>query len=308
MDSFGAAGLVILLVAAGWFIETYLGIFWFIVFLLVSFFVVRFAVKEIQAENARLKAQNAHRAQEAAQEAAQQLAYQSQILSACNQSLIEFENIPKDLMTAEELLSTAENEFQDGAFSPFWDSIERAMCKLGAVDGSIKLIAHYSQEYKTFTESFAGVPPPFPVDPVSAHRLGTVNGTAGRLKQIVRKAQRNFQFATIYEQRRTNEILIAGFTSLGEAIHGVGERLQESVEALGDQINDLSSSINDLSSSMTENNEKLIEVAQGIPSAIKGADTNMQAMVADQAARQEKANRMLDNIQRHYVPDIFAQY
>ncbi len=218
-------------------------------------------------------------------------------------------------MTAEQLLNSSETEFQDGAFSPFWDSIERVMRKLGAVDGSIKLIADRSNQYKALTISYKGRPPPFPVDPASALRLGTANATAGRLQKIVRNAQRDFHFATIYEQRKTSEILIAGFTNLGEAIYGVGVRLEQSIGILGDQINDLSSS-------MTAMNEKVVDAVKGVSSAvgevssqvgdvsstIKGADAKVQAATADQAARQEKANRMLDNIQRHRVPPPLADY
>ena len=41
--------------------------------------------------------------------------------------------------------------------------------------------------------------------------LATANDTTARLQRIRRKAQGNFQFATIYEQRKTREILVAGY-------------------------------------------------------------------------------------------------
>ena len=73
---------------------------------------------------------------------------------------------------------------------------------------------------------------------------------------------------------------------------------------------------------MTTMNEKLVETVKGVStavgeassrvvevsSAIKSADTKMQAAMADQSARQEKANRMLDNIQRHRVPPPLDEY
>ncbi len=229
-----------------------------------------------------------------AKKAAQQLANERQIRSVCNKSIAAFESIPRDLMTAEELLDVAESDFQDSAFAPFWDSIEQAMRKLGAVDGNIKLIADCSNQYKVLTRSYDGPPPPFPVDPDSVNRLATANGTVWRLKEIVRKAQRNYQFASIYEQRKTNDILIAGFTNLGEAIQGVGSRLEQSMGILGEQLNDLSSS-------MAVMNKKVV-------GAIKDADATVQTTMADQAARQEKANKMLDNIQRHRTPPPFADH
>lgn len=299
---------------------------WIIILGVIAFFLIRYAIREEKEDNARRAREEAARLaierREAAEklekerrQAAEQLAYERQILSACNESIVAFENIPKHLMTAEELLTTAENEFNDGVFSPFWDSIERATQKLGEVDGNIKLIADRSRQYRSLAESYLGKAPPFPVDTMSAQRLGTANNTAGRLQKIVRNAQRNFQFSTIYEQRKTSSILIAGFSSLGEAINGVGERLQGSIETLGDHINDLSSS-------MAEHNERLVDAMQDVSeavdrtssqigevsAAIKGADKGAQAAVADQTARQEKANRMLDNIQRRRVPPGFADH
>lgn len=302
-DFVGAVvGIIILLFAASWFIENYSGIFWTIVLVVICIFVARMLAKQAKADKARR-----------AKEATQQLAYQRQILAACDESVVAFENIPKDLMTAEQLLDVADAEFQDSAFSPFWDSIERAMRKLGAVNDSIKLIADRSNQYKVLANSYNGRTPPFPVDPASAHRLGTANDTTARLQKIVRQAQRNFQFATIYEQRKTSKILIAGFTNIGEAIDGLGARLEQSISILGDQIDDLSSS-------MTAMNEKVVDAVKGVASAvgevssrvgdvslaIKGADTNVQAAMADQAVRQEKAVRMLDNIQRRRVPPPLA--
>jgi Mg2+ and Co2+ transporter CorA len=326
-DFFGALiGIVLLIIGVVWFIQAYPGVVFALFLSVAGFFVIRFAIRENKAEKARRELEAAQRLENERRRAAEQLAYERQILAACNESVTAFENIPKDLMTAEELLTVAEDEFKDGVFSPFWDSIEKATCKLGAVDGNIKLIVDRSGHYKSLAESYLGKPPPFPVDPMSAHRLGTVKDTAGRLQRIVRNAQRNFQFATIYEQRKTNSILMAGFSSLGEAIYGVGERLQESIGALSDQISDLSSSVAEHNERLIEaihvHSEKLVESIQDVSvavgktssqvgevsSAIKGADAKAQVATADLAARQERANRMLDNIQRHRTPPPFADH
>jgi methyl-accepting chemotaxis protein len=311
-EFFGKAiGIIILFFAAGWFISAYPAVFWAILLVVIGFFVVRYAAKRAKAAR---ELQAAEAARQAA-EATRQAEHEGQIIAACNESVTAFEDIPKHLMSAEQLLDTADNEFQEGAFSPFWDSIERATHTLAAVDNSIRLIGDRFNRYNALVKSFARVPPPFPVDPASARRLGSANATAIRLQTIVRKAQRNFQFSTIYEQRKTSKILIAGFNSLGDAIHGLGVRLEESIDFLGDQISDLSSS-------MTEMNEKLIDTVKGVSlsvgdlssqlggvsSSVQGADKRMQAAMAEQAARQENANKMLDNIQRHRVPSPFAEH
>lgn len=62
--------------------------------------------------------------------------------------------------------------------------------------------------------------------------MSTSNTSSDRLRSIVGKAQRNFQFATIYEQRRTNQLLVAGFENLAQALDGIGFHIQSSIEAL----------------------------------------------------------------------------
>ncbi len=47
----------------------------------------------------------------------------------------------------------------------------------------------------------------------------------GRMRAIVRKAQRNFQFAVILEQRRTTSAVIEGFRDLRQAVDSLGDRI-----------------------------------------------------------------------------------
>ena len=189
MEGFIAAVVGILI--ALWLIGTFPGTAMLIGLAVGGFFAVRYVIRLGKAETARLAAvqerERARRANEEAQRladerrrAAEQLEFGRRIISVCNESTTAFGNIPKHLMTAEELISTAENEFQDGVFSPFWDSIEKATCKLGEIDGSIKLIRDHSIQYKSLATSYTGKIPPFPVDPASAHRFGTANDTSTR--------------------------------------------------------------------------------------------------------------------------------
>jgi hypothetical protein len=86
-----------------------------------------------------------------------------------------------------------------------------------------------------------------------------------RLASLVRKAQKDFHFATIYEQRKTNRILIAGFGTLASAI-----------SELGDMI---SSSLDDLSSTLHVSLDNILR-------------------------KQDEQTSMLDNIQRRRKPKL----
>jgi hypothetical protein len=82
--------------------------FLILVLLVGGGFGIRFLYREYEASQARQ-----------AEEAARQLGYQRQILAACDESITAFENIPKDLMNADQLLGTAEAEFRTAPSRPF---------------------------------------------------------------------------------------------------------------------------------------------------------------------------------------------
>ena len=76
------------------------------------------------------------------------------------------------------------------------------------------------------------LPTPWPPDP---------RGTVDRLAQIMRKAMNNphpqfatiyYQRKTIYEQRKTNTLLVEGFSTLGTAIYAVGDSITSSIADL----------------------------------------------------------------------------
>jgi hypothetical protein len=60
------------------------------------------------------------------------------------------------------------------------------------------------------------------------------------MKSIVRKTQSNFQFATIYEQRKTNQILVAGFTNLAQALEYMTQRISGSIGDLANSVDAVS--------------------------------------------------------------------
>lgn len=88
--------------------------------------------------------------------------------------------------------------------------------------------------------------------------------------------QTNFQFANIWEHRRTREVLIAGFRTLGEAINNLGATIEYSVS-------DLQRSISS-------------DIANLVEEGIRTREAFDKRMV--------EQNRMLDNIQHHRKPEI----
>jgi type II secretory pathway pseudopilin PulG len=242
------------------------------------------------------------------------------LLNNRNRALIAFEGIPKKLSDAEEMIDVAEQDFQDGAFAPFWDTIEQATTKLAEVNDSVQEVEQHSRWYANSVTQYEINLPAFPISRESVHRLLAANSTGQRLKSIVRQAQRDFNFATIYEQRKTNKILIAGFSNLGEALRDLGERLHESISNLEGSVlsmsNKLEDALYDVSSSVRISNDLLVylseavsslefsvnDSAQFIGSTLERNIARVEERFKEEADRQRQALHMLDNIQRRRYP------
>ena len=138
---------------------------------------------------------------------AEQDGYRKHMVDLGDNSITVFESMPKHLESAEGWLDQAQFEFSDGAFAPFWDSIENAAKWLAHFDQSAKNIEENLSKYTDTIRKYEDEPPQFPLARKSVEKLSVGTATAERMQAIVRTAQRNFQFASIYEQRKTNQIL-----------------------------------------------------------------------------------------------------
>jgi len=184
------------------------------------------------AEGAALKKRGAERRQAAER----QKDYADSLGRNCKESRDDFELLPGHLMAAEESLDQAEARFREGAFAPFWDSIEQAVQGLGGFDTRVQSIASRLTTYDTLVKQYEGQPPQFPIDRDGVANLAVSARTAERLRSIVYKAQCNFEFATIYEQRKNHQISIAGFATLANALALMSSQLQSSIGQLASSV------------------------------------------------------------------------
>lgn len=211
------------------------------------------------------------------------------------ESLVIFESLPNHLRFSEEYLDQAEAEFADGTFAPFWDCIENAAKALGRFDAGIRQIGRNSSEYDTLIQKYEGAPPRFPLAHESVTKLAIAMTSVKRMQAIVRKAQRDFRFATIYEQRKTNQILVAGFTNLAQALRDMSWQIAASIDNLAQSVDGMTSTLHE---SLDSIHSRLGEVVE---TASRHADQSSEA--ATQASMREgKVFEMLDNIQHRRRP------
>jgi hypothetical protein len=184
------------------------------------------------AEEAKRKAEEAER-QKVEEEAASRDAECRQLALMLESSKGTFFSLDKLVASADGWLDAAEREFKERAFAPFWDALEHATNFLGTYHESIGKIKGAASEYERRRSRLSVAVPTFKV-PESG--MPDARPIASRLSQLGRNAQKDFQFATIYEQRKTNQLLYSGFGTLAAGL----ERMQY---AITDALDDLSVSL-----------------------------------------------------------------
>jgi len=213
------------------------------------------------------------------------------------QSTNHFESLPKYLSSAEDYLDQAEVDFADGAFVPFWDSIENAAKALAHFNEGVNNIKENLARYTELISECEGPLPQFPLARESVTKLGVATGTAERMETIVRAAQCNFQFASIYEQHKTNQILVAGFSNLAQALEEMTWQINTSIGGLAGLVDVMSLTVNE---SIYAIHSRMDDIAER---ASEHTDELMEK-ASESAARESKALEMLDNIQRRRKPII----
>lgn len=225
----------------------------------------------------------------------EQRGYRNQMIAIGEQSMVLFESVPNHLRSAEGYLDKAEVEFADGAFAPFWDCIENAAKALGRIDEGVHHIKDNSSRYGELIKKYEDTPPGFPLARESVTKLGVASTSAERMQAIVRKAQRDFQFATIYEQRKTNQILVAGFTNLAQALNDMTWQITASID-------DLARSVDGMTSTLDESLRTIHSRVGDVAEAVSRHSDEASKAASEASMREEKVLNMLDNIQRGRRP------
>lgn len=226
---------------------------------------------------------------------ARRIKSEQKVVELVNRSATTSDGLVNRITAAKSAIDSAEWNYADSAFAPFWDDVESAVTSLALFNTGVKRIAEYSAEYKAEIQELGSVPAVFDWD--KAVDIPDAKSTADRLREIVRTAQKNFQFATIYEQRKTNQLLSIGFANLAQALNEIAWRIEESTSTL-------SMSISDLSQVVSETSAQAIEAGkQDAQEIVKGTQAIKSQMESDAKARQiheEKETEFLTDMQKAY--------
>lgn len=218
-------------------------------------------------------------------------------------SMTAQEETAKLLRDANRHISRAEAEFLDGAFAPFWDEIEHATNELAAYRQIIDIVNDRANAYQ---EAAARLSVKIPSFLASEVEVADARPVAERLGVIVRKAQKDFQFASIYEHRKTNQLLYAGFSSLGSAISSLGNTIAASLDSLAESVQ---ASLEDILQATNYQTERIESVSEHHlrelnehKNLLEAGDHAQKDLGEKYLERDEKQSKMLDNIQRDRKP------
>lgn len=138
-----------------------------------------------------------------------------------------FTRLPRLLRSADESIAAAEREFREQAYAPFWDKVEEGAVGLGSFNRTVKTM---SDQVASFNRILQRRTHNFPPLRAQVGELPNASGVVERLRQVVRMGQTDFKFATIWEHRKTQNVLIEGFNTLGDAIGNLGWKIEHTSE------------------------------------------------------------------------------
>ena len=132
----------------------------------------------------------------------------------------EIDLLASHLDMANHAIRVAEHEFSERAFGPFWDAVEASAVALGKYKQNLVSVKNSQARYKYHNE-LRGLNHNFPAWNEVVPLVPDPTKTAMHLRKMVRKGQTDFEFANIFEHRRTRQVLIEGYKQLGEALEGI---------------------------------------------------------------------------------------
>ena len=104
---------------------------------------------------------------------------------------------------------------------------------------------------------YRGALEPFAVSSVSVDQLEIADDVAQKMGEVVREAQRDYEFASIFEQRKTNQLLVEGFRNLGDAISRMSSEIRSSIRQLDSSVNSLNNRLDKGLSDAADTSERV---------------------------------------------------
>lgn len=165
----------------------------------------------------------------------------NEIANAPERLINQYRTAVEHLENAQDAYDKAVEHRHASAFTPFWKEIERGVNALIDHRTSVETM---DREIRAYTRLLANPhaknehPVALPVEMSAIAKSGYSDDIAAALRKLTYDAQTNFQFASIYEQRRTTAVVFEGFRSLEDAVHRIGTEVRWGLDRLSSSIDE----------------------------------------------------------------------
>lgn len=139
------------------------------------------------------------------------------------------EKLPACLHDASAWLTQAGLEYNEKAYSSFWDAMESAATDLR---GFRDLAQQLTRDSAIYQGMLSDRTHNFPALGIKTRTLPDPTHALTEFQRLLRSGQTNFEFATIWEHRTTRDVLLAGFRNLGEAVSNLRFGVEGAVSEL----------------------------------------------------------------------------
>lgn len=144
------------------------------------------------------------------------------------------------LNSIKSVLNKIKFEFEENALIPFWDEIENFVKEMNSYEESLRILELNKKTYYQIIHSTENnFPKTFPttIDNNLPEKL--IND----FKAIQREAFKKFEYANLWEQRKTQKILAFGFSNLQDAINNMSDSIVSAIYVLNDSVIDLNNTV-----------------------------------------------------------------
>lgn len=141
--------------------------------------------------------------------------------------------IPKEIEHLEKSLSKIKFEYEENALIPFWDEIEKFISEMDSFNKSISLLNTNRELYHRIIKNTENN---FPENFPSIVNETKINRLIENFEHIKREAFKNFEFANLWEQRKTQKVLAFGFSTLKDAIDNMSISISSAIDKLNHSV------------------------------------------------------------------------
>lgn len=184
--------------------------------------------------------------------------------------------------------ANAAAELADESVGQFWDEIEGALRQLANYRNCLDVASYNSSEFRS--RRLALPPSKQPAELESRH-VPSAETVIDQVHRLVRQARRNPSWEQIYQQRRTNDILVQGFQNLGSALDGIETAISTGLQGLATSFH---SSMTDI---MSDHSSQMLEQLEHLDTGIRDESSERRDFERLIKRRSEQAIKTLEHIQ-----------